>query len=182
MRNGDWIQTFTGRVFYPLDPRPGDICFADISHPLSQLCRFGGHSRHFYSVAEHSSILCEYFLRRGDRDLARWALMHDATEAYLVDVPRPLKASLPAYRVHEARLMSAICARFGLPEEEPDAVREADRRILTDEARALMAPPPMRWATESEPLGVTIVGVRPDVARATFAMRARELFDLSGLE
>lgn len=182
MRNGDWIQTFTGRAFYPLDPRPEEICFADISHALSHLCRYGGHSRHFYSVAEHSSNLCEYFLSRRERELARWALLHDASEAYLVDVPRPLKPSLPAYRVHEARLMSAICARFGLPDEEPEAVREADRRILTDEARALMAPPPMPWATEAEPLGVSIIGVRPDVARTTFSRHARELFDLSGLE
>jgi hypothetical protein len=182
MSRGDWIQTFTGRAFYPCDPRPEDVCMRDIAHALSHLCRFGGHSRHFYSVAEHSSVLCEYFLERSQRDLARWALLHDASEAYLVDVPRPIKPSLPAYRVHETRVMAAVCAHFGLPAEEPEAVRDADRRILTDEARALMAPPSMQWVAVREPLGVNIIGVRPDVARATFWRLALELFDLAGVE
>ncbi|WP_424360235.1 phosphohydrolase [Methylocystis parvus] len=174
---GDWIQTYSGRAFYPLDPRPEDVCMRDIAHALSHLCRFGGHSTRFYSVAEHSSTLCEYFLLRGDRELARWALLHDAAEAYLVDVPRPIKSSLTNYRAIERRIMEAICTRFALPWEEPAAVREADLRILTDESRALMAPAPMRWATETEPLGVHIVGVRPDVARATFSRHALQLFD-----
>lgn len=53
MRKGDWILTFTGRRFYPLDPRPEDVCLEDIAHALSLICRYNGHSRFFYSVAEH---------------------------------------------------------------------------------------------------------------------------------
>jgi hypothetical protein len=168
MRNGDWIQTFTGRAFWPLDPRPEDIEIADIAHALSFQCRFGGHSTRFYSVAEHCFSLASFFTAKGEREMARWALLHDAAEAYLVDVPRPIKGAIPQYRDIEAAVMGAICSRFGLPLEEPAAVREADRRILTDEARALMGPPPMRWATESEPLGVTIYAVAPWEAEQIF--------------
>lgn len=176
IRRGDWIQTYTGKAFYPLDPLPSEVCLYDIAHALSHLCRYGGHVRRFYSVAEHSVLMAAWFLRQGERDLAKWALMHDAAEAYLVDVPRPIKAALPEYRNIEAAIMRAVCSRFGLPVEEPPQVKEADTRILTDEARALMAPPPMPWATDREPLGVVISNWRPVVASCEFYNMAVELF------
>lgn len=105
---GDWIQTYSGRAFYPLAPYPQDVCIEDIAHALSQLCRFGGHCRRFYSVAEHSVLLSRVVVP----EFQLWALLHDASEAYLVDVPRPIKKQLPAYVEAERRVMAAICARF----------------------------------------------------------------------
>jgi uncharacterized protein len=86
-RTGDWIQTYTGKQFWPLSPLPEDIVIEDIAHALSMQCRFGGHVRTFYSVAQHSvhvSLLVE-------PQYALWGLLHDAAEAYLVDLPRPIK-------------------------------------------------------------------------------------------
>jgi hypothetical protein len=88
-RRGDWMQTFTGRAFYPLDPRPEDIDPVDIAHALSLICRYGGHSSRFYSVAEH----CVLMSHAVAPEHALWALLHDATEAYLGDMIRPLKRS-----------------------------------------------------------------------------------------
>src|SRR5438128_12538670 len=83
---GDWMQTYTGRAFYPLDPRLDDICIEDIAHALSMLCRYGGQCQEFYSVAEHS-VLMSYAV---NPQHALWALLHDATESYMGDLIRPL--------------------------------------------------------------------------------------------
>src|SRR5690606_29748913 len=98
-RKGDWMQTFTGRRFWPLDPRPDEICIEDIAHALSMQCRYAGHCLSFYSVAEHSVLLSQHVAE----PFRRWALLHDASEAYLVDVPRPIKGDLSNYRAVEAR-------------------------------------------------------------------------------
>src|ERR1017187_10636100 len=77
------ITTFSGIHFWPLLPNPADIRIEDIAHALSNQCRFAGHAREFYSVAEHSvrvSQLCP-------PEDALWGLLHDASEAYLTDVP-----------------------------------------------------------------------------------------------
>jgi hypothetical protein len=138
-RNGAWIQTFSGVAFYPLDPRPGDIHITDIAHSLAMQCRFTGHSRKFYSVAEHSvhvSRLC-------DPADALWGLLHDASEAYLTDMARPIKrytALGVAYKQAEHRLMVAVTDRFGLLPAEPSSVCLADKILMGVEARDLMAP------------------------------------------
>jgi hypothetical protein len=171
---GDWIQTFTGRAFYPLDPDPRDICVEDIAHALANLCRYGGHTRHFYSVAEHCILLSRYVqaspdLKHGDMSaFALWALLHDASEAYLVDLPRPVKGMLSEYRAIEGRVLSAIAVRFAMTAEIPELVKSLDRRILTDERTALMAEPPLRWATDAEPLGVIVTGLSPARAEREF--------------
>ena len=86
-RVGDWIQTMSGVIFYPLDPRPEEIRIEDIAHALSHQCRFAGHCREFYSVAEHSVRVS----RELPQEFMLWGLLHDASEAYLVDLPRPIK-------------------------------------------------------------------------------------------
>lgn len=151
-RAGDWMQTFTGRQFWPMDPRPDEVEIADIAHALSLQCRYAGHCRHFYSVAEH----CVLMARAVPEPLRLWALLHDASEAYLVDVPRPIKPYLPGYKVTEAAVMLAICARFGLPPEMPGAVHAADNAILHDELAQAMAAPPVPWNLPGVPLGVTL--------------------------
>ena len=118
------INTFSGLRFWPLNPDPEKILIGDIVHALAHQCRFGGHASRVYSVAEHSvhiSRLCP-------PEVALWGLLHDASQAYLVDLPRPLK-QLPefaAYREAERRLQRMIAVRFGLPPEQPASVTEAD--------------------------------------------------------
>jgi uncharacterized protein len=141
-RKGDWIQTYCGVEFYPFDPRPEDIQIVDIAHALSMQCRYAGHVREFYSVAEHSVRVAELL----PRELQLWGLLHDASEAYLVDLPRPIKRHSEIgrlYQAAEANLMSAICARFGLDQTEPEAVGRADKAMLCHEARALL--PDNKW-------------------------------------
>src|ERR1035437_1784040 len=107
---GDWMQVYSGARFYPLDPRPDEIDAADIAHALSLLCRYGGHVDRFYSVAEH----CVLMSRAVAPENALAALLHDATEAYVVDVPRPLKRCLRDYAPIEAAVWRAIASRFSV--------------------------------------------------------------------
>lgn len=177
-RRGDWMQTYTGRAFWPLDPRADEIVPADIAHALSMLCRYGGHTRSFYSVAEH----CVLMSMKVPAEHALWALLHDATEAYLVDLPRPIKRQLPQYKAIEDALMVHICARFGLDPREPAEVIEADSRILLDERAVLMSAPPRPWRQDEagvEPLRVRIEGWQP--ARAELEYRTR-LWELTSPE
>lgn len=169
VRRGDWIQTFTGRQFWPLDPRVDDVSIIDIAHALAHQCRYGGHTARFYSVAEHCCILAEY----APDDLKFIALMHDAAEAYLVDVPRPIKKSLAVYYDIEAGLDRVIAAKFNLSHPWHPDVMALDTRICTDERLQLMATPPIPWSGEMPALDVIIEGLLPAVAERRFL----ELFE-----
>jgi 5'-nucleotidase len=153
-RKGDWMTTFSGVQFWPLDARPEEIRLEDIAHSLSQQCRFAGHTRRFYSIGEHSVRVAAEVRRRlvdaqeSMRRLAcKKALLHDATETYLLDVPRPLKRQpvFAAYRDLEDELDRVIEVRFGLA-ETPEAMRElikaVDNAMLLAEIRDLMPPLP----------------------------------------
>ena len=171
-RNGDWMQTFTGRQFWPIDPRVEEICIEDIAHALSNQCRYAGHCRDFYSVAQHSVIVS---LACNPTD-ALWGLLHDAAEAYLVDLPRPIKRFSDLgthYQVLEKALMEVICKRFGLPLVEPASVKKADNVVLVTEMRDLMAPPPVKWAVswDNEPLPEPIYAWAPEEAKRDFLRR-----------
>lgn len=179
---GDWMQTFTGRRFYPLDPRPEDIDPIDIAHALSMLCRYAGHVKKFYSVAEH----CVHMSRAVPQEFALEALLHDATEAYVVDVPRPLKIHLPDFQAVEARVAVVIAQRFGhqklvpsgegLAIVESPEVKDADMRIVLDERDALLSPTSYRWVMENAaPLGAPIEGWLPARAEAEYLHRLEEL-------
>lgn len=183
-----WIQTYTGLQFQPLNPRVEDIRIEDIAHALSNQCRFSGHCREFYSVADHSLWVSRVVEappdgclsdRRGEnRALALWGLLHDAPEAYLVDLPRPIKHGSEIgrmYREFEGRLMAAICERFGLPAEEPDEVKHADKRLLFTEQRDLMGRPPKAWKDPAKPLFYYIRPLSAGAAEAMFLERFREL-------
>src|SRR3989344_3806442 len=129
IRVGNWMQTFTGRRFYPLDPRPEDVCVEDIAHALSLVCRFGGHVRFHYSVAQHSLYVSNHVDDHGagGQDVLI-ALLHDAAEAYIGDVVWPLKQAteMLGYRVVEERVERAVFERFGLPLPLPAVVKHAD--------------------------------------------------------
>lgn len=165
---GDWMQTFTGARFYPLDPRVDEVDLRDIAHALSLLCRYGGHVDRFYSVAEHCVLMSQAVAP----EHALAALLHDATEAYVVDVPRPLKAQLPDYRWIEDRLWLVIAERFGVGAVLPKQVKDADSRILLDERNALM-PLAERWFQDDHyvPLNVAIEGWTPEVAERRYLDR-----------
>lgn len=167
-RIGDWIQTFTGKAVYPMDLQASDIAIEDIAHSLSMQCRFNGHCLKFYSVAEHSVMMARHFLANGMAEYALPALLHDATEAYLTDVPRPVKPFLFGYKEAEQRAWLAIAERFSLAAELPAEVHDADSRILFDEKAQNMGAAERDWAWKMEPLGVTLRFWSPRVARDEF--------------
>lgn len=153
-RNGGWISTYTGRPFWPCDPELADIDIRDIAHALSNQCRFAGHVRRFYSVAEHSVRVMNWLIWAGaGPGIYYWGLMHDTPEAYLVDLPRPLKHTPglgEAYQQTEITLMNVIAEKFDLsPAVEPDAVKHADLVILESERLELL--PTALWAMGVEP-------------------------------
>lgn len=169
---GDWMQLFSGRRFFPMDPRPEEIEPVDIAHALSLICRYGGHAQRFYSVAEHCVLLSRWVAP----EHALWALLHDASEAYVGDMVRPLKRQLPDYEAAEGRVIEAVAARFGLTCPMPPEVKDADNRILLDERAAILGPVEYPWAVEHlEPLGVRVSGWSPPVAEDRYLERLMEL-------
>lgn len=155
----DWLQCYSGAAFYPLDPKPEDIHILDIGHALSLICRFGGHVKRFYSVAEHSVLVSKMV---PDQWRLR-ALLHDAAEAYIGDMIRPLKRDMPEYQEAEDRIWEAICQRFGLGDpiypEADKIIKHADNCALRMEAEALMMVFP-QWA-EDLPVGFPEGGMAP---------------------
>jgi uncharacterized protein len=171
VRKGGWIQTYTGGRIFPLDPRQDEIHIEDIAHSLALQCRYNGHVNDFYSVAEHSVLLSHAV----DKDNALTALMHDASEAYLTDVPRPIKSSFVGYYGFEDRLMTLIALKYGFTWPMPIQVKEYDTRILNDERTQLMSEGEYAWDDYGKPLGVTIEKLRPEVAEQVFLDRFHEL-------
>ena len=168
---GDWMQTATGRQFWPMDPRPHEVFIEDIAHALSMICRFGGHCRRFYSVAEHSVLIA----RAAAPKHKLWALLHDAPEAYIGDQIRPLKKHLAAYREAEQKIMRAICVRFGLHLDRPVSVKALDLALLMDERHQAMSEPPAAWDVEVEPLGVQLEFWNPVRAEREFLRAFKKL-------
>lgn len=179
-RKGDWIQTYTGVKFYPLDPRPDEIRLKDIAHALSLQCRYAGHCLQFYSVAEHCVRVSRAIAAvDAGGDVAAWGLMHDAAEAYLVDLPRPIKRYSQMgllYREIEDGLMRAICWRFGLSQDEPGVVSHFDTVLLATEKRDLMGPS-APWQLGVDPLPEHIEPWLPVRAEEEFLLAAGRLLD-----
>ena len=166
MRTGNWIQTYTGRKFNPINPQKKDICWVDIFHALSNVCRFTGHCAQFYSVAQHSVLAS----RLASNENKLWALMHDASEAYLCDVASPIK-NLPAfaeYRCMEKNIMSVICQCCGLPIEQPEEIKIIDLILLRTEARDLKLYSHEWGIAEIEPLKEKIDPWAPQRAEEEF--------------
>ncbi|MCY1366462.1 hypothetical protein D9M69_533590 [compost metagenome] len=147
-----WILTRSGRKFDLARPTADMVDPTDIAHSLSMQCRFNGHTRSFYSVAQHCCLVAD--LVPAEHQLA--ALLHDATEAYVGDMVRPLKDGmrehanslglLSLYDEVEDRVWVAICNRFNLNPELPDYVKHADLVALSTEKRDLMPEHPEPWA------------------------------------
>lgn len=170
-RRGNWQQVFTGRQFWPIDPRADEVDIRDIAHALSLQCRYAGHCERFYSVAEHSVLVSHVV----PRELALMGLLHDATEAYVIDVPRPLKPFLTGYAEIERNVWIAIADRFGLPHDMPREIKDADNAVLLKEAEEIMKPHPAPWCIPGRPAKVKINCLAPGGAERLFLARFNEL-------
>jgi len=156
----NWIATYTGLKFHYLDPSPDEIRIEDIAHALSLKCRFLGHCRLFYSVAEHSYRVAE----RLPDELKLSGLLHDAAEAYLPDIPRPIKVH---YGLKEAedKIFTVIAQKYELKDSR--LIKEADDVLLATEARDLL-PNMDGWARLPEPLPARIKPLSAATAETLF--------------
>lgn len=178
-----WILTRSGRKFDLANPTADMVDPTDIAHSLSMQCRFNGHTRHYYSVAQHCYLVsdlvpAEYRLE---------ALLHDATEAYVGDLVRPLKEGMHlyygnigvacVYAATEERVWQAICQRFDLEPALPDCVKQADLVALATEKRDLMPEHPEPWPCLSgiEPIPQFIDPWQPSQAAIHYHGRLLEL-------
>jgi len=185
-----WVMTASGRRFWPLAPRAADVHLEDIAHALAAIARFGGHTRVPYSVAQHSVLVSRELAAASPvPEVALIGLLHDAAEAYLGDVPRPLKHSptYEAYREAERRLQGVIYRAFSLQawahvedDQRSGATRRfldawhrrlqlVDRQMLRTEQAQLMPPPaPGEVRDDVAPLPLTIEPWSFADARAEF--------------
>ena len=166
-RIGDWMTTYTGRQFWPLDPRPEDVCIEDIAHALSMICRFGGHCRKFYSVAQHSCYVASLIPGPEKDGTSLAALMHDAAEAYVGDLIRPIKRSFTPYHQVEAKVDAAIRQRFGLA-CIPEIIKWADNAMLKNEHRD-MIDDGMTWEVDAGDYPrIDVIPIQPGDAESLF--------------
>jgi 5'-deoxynucleotidase YfbR-like HD superfamily hydrolase len=188
-RLGGWFQTWSGRRFYPADPRVEDVCLGDIAHALARICRFNGHVRDTYSVAQHCVLVSELVLP----DLALHGLLHDAAEAYTGDLIAPMKralrthsnADVSAYDHIEQGVERVIREWARLPElneVEAARVKHADLRALATERRDLLQESGHVWDSIEQvaPDPRTLRAMSAVEAEARFldrywALRAREI-------
>lgn len=129
------IRTVSGIYINVFEPTEEMICIEDIAHSLSFQCRFGGHLPKFYSVAQHS-LNCAYLIE--DPKLKLAALLHDASEAYLLDIPKPIKNNLANYKEIENGLMWLIAEKFGFEWPLADEIKKVDEIMLQTEWDCLM--------------------------------------------
>ena len=178
------IQTYSGLAFDILHPDPEKISIIDIAHSLSMICRFTGHSRHFYSVATHS-LLCSSLGSIFGNEMAFACLMHDAQEAYVSDLATPIKSLFPAYKEVENNLGDAIGKKFGILPETTKKTKVYDRMAMYLESKALLGPLNSLWDSydmkwpEGYPTPETcyrIKSIPPQVAEQQFLERFNTLW------
>lgn len=140
--HGTWITTYTGKQFDFADPQPDQIVIEDIAVSLSRTVRFRGMTIEPYSVAQHSVLVASLV----PPEDALWGLLHDAAEAYVGDLPKPIKHHMGrAFRAVEDRILQVIGETFGLSWPVPDSVAVADRQMLVTEVERLMEHQSENW-------------------------------------
>ena len=170
-----WIQTFTGKRLDLDPPNPDQINIEDIAHGLSMLCRFNGQCTRFYSVAEHSVHVSHEIAP----EFALVGLLHDAAEAYLGDVPSPLKGQLGQFKTFEKQMEEAVGEKFGIDYEMfvSKELKRADVQLLIDEKAVLMVEAPEPWPPGAPEIKDTnrIKCWAPEEAKAKFLERFGKL-------
>lgn len=136
MDNHAWIQTHSGIAFFPFDPKPEMIDINDIAHALSMICRYNGHTKKFYSVAEHSVVMSNCV----PKEHALATLIHDAAEAYIADLARPIKHNVSGYKEIEEKILEVIYEAFNAWPTVLDMhqILHADLRMLATERGQVM--------------------------------------------
>ncbi len=146
--HGDWLQTFGGTALDLRNPTADMIDITDIAIALSRVNRFNGHTRTAYSVAQHSLVVAQLLRDTGHSPLIQLqGLLHDAPEAYIADLPKPVKRLLPQYAVLEDRLWAVIAGKFQVPVELDPGVKNADELAVRAEAHSFLIGGPVgNWA------------------------------------
>ena len=175
------LHSYTGLCIDILKPELDSIQIEDIAHALSMQCRFGGRLKEFYSVAEHSVYVSQIC----DKEDALWGLLHDASEAYLVDIPRPLKylPAMKGYLELEELFMTCIIDKFNLYTEEykysmPISVKKADDIMLLTE-KANFLPEQEIWNNCDPNIKALAIKMKPlpqQEAKELFLNRFKELY------
>lgn len=169
-----YISTFTGKHFDFINITMDDICIEDIAQGLSNECRFAGQISQFYSVAQHSVCVSQIV----PPEYALEALLHDASEAYCKDLPSPLKALLPEYKVIEKNVQKVICYKWDIPRSISSVVHYADLTMLATERRDLDVDGDNFWPIlEGVPASdlINVSPLSPIQARAMFIYRYNQL-------
>lgn len=168
----DFIETAGGDRFFPSRPESHEFIIEDIAFSLAGQCRYLGVTTKHYSVAEHCMHVYSYLKTSGaDKRTLRAALLHDAAEAYIGDIPGPVKAVLPDYRALEDRVMAAIAKQFDFDWPLPAAVVDADRRIVKDERAQAIGISDNEWESDNvEELGIDVRFLDRDVACGAFLL------------
>jgi len=164
----------SGAEFDFVNPENSEFTIEDIAHGLANTCRYSGQCRRFYSVAEHCLHVSDLA-----KEHAFAALMHDASEAFVGDVTRPLKQLLPEYKRIEAEVEKAIFERFNIAYPMPTAVKSADLRVLAAEQLQIMPKGTARWAVDAgiEPAIISVSYLNPPAAKERFLSRFNELYE-----
>ena len=162
--DGNYIETFTGKQFWPLSPIWEDVDIVDIAHALSNKCRYTGHTREFYSVAQHSVLVSGH----APTKVRLQALLHDAAEAYLPDIAFPLRGAFDNFAAAEELVHKAVAKRFNIPFPWADDIKDIDRRITRDEAAELMKSQGRFWPGSTSRLGIVIEAWGPKEAERRF--------------
>jgi hypothetical protein len=149
--NRPFVETKSGKKINPLNPEIESIDIEDIAHALSMKCRFTGHTRLFYSIAQHSVMVSEFC----PQEDALAGLLHDSAEAYLADIAGPIKPYIIGFKEIEERLLSCIFLKFDVEWPLPNSVRYIDERMLITEGHALMNNPES-WGVNVQPYDILI--------------------------
>ena len=168
-----WMQTYTGKKFYPFAPKIGDVDIEDIAHALSLQCRYAGHCNNFYSVAQHSVL--GVWLMDDENELSSYQklfLMHDAPEAYIGDMIRPMKVYSPAYKETEEAVNAVVMRAFDLPSEMPPLIKHYDNVMCTWEKKYLL-PNADEWHNMPD---ISNISMTEQPIRSWTPVKAKNLF------
>ncbi len=168
------ILTFTGKYIDPFEPRGDDIDILDIAHALSNTCRYGGHSLFHYSVAQHSVLVSRFFMTP---HLRLAGLLHDAEEAYMCDIPTPIKKKLNGYEDAADNLRFMIFAKYGIDHDKlMPVIKIADDEMFVWERMSIWkmyGGNPLGYATDRQ-----IKEITPTTAKEMFMWEFNEIMGL----